>query len=187
MVVGMTTTAFAAKSEGAAGTTDSATSTPIKDDGKGTPASGMGDKKIVANPTASKVLVDGVAVEFEAYTINGNNYFKLRDVAKVVSGSDKQFEVTWDGEKKAINLLSKKAYTKVGGELEKGDGKAKDAANCTATILKDGKSVSLKAYTINGNNYFKLRDLGESFDFDVSWDGKENSIVIDTTKSYTAD
>ena len=187
MVTGMTSTALAAEATGVTGTMDSAISDPLKDDGKGNPASQAGGKKIKANPTAAKVLVDGTVVEFEAYTIDGNNYFKLRDIAKIVSGSEKQFEVSWDSTKKAINLVSKKSYTKVGGELAKGDGKTKDAIKCTSTILKDGKSVDLKAYTINGNNYFKLRDLGSSFDFDVSWNSKENSIVIDTTKSYTAD
>lgn len=143
--------------------------------------------KMQATPTSSKVLVNGTDVEFDAYTINGNNYFKLRDVAKVVSGSAKQFEVTWDGTKNAINLVSSTAYTVVGGELEKGDGATKNAVDCTSAILKDGNVVALTAYTINGNNYFKLRDLGQSFNFDVSWDGGANSIVIDTAKSYTAD
>jgi len=29
--------------------------------------------------------------------------------------------------------------------------------------------VELTAYTINGFNYFKLRDLGKEFDFGVIW------------------
>lgn len=142
---------------------------------------------ITAAPTTSKVLVNGAAVEFDAYTINGNNYFKLRDVAKIVSGSEKQFEVTWNGEKNAIELKSGLPYTVVGGEMVKGDGTAKNAVLNTATVYKDGVVVELTAYTINGNNYFKLRDLGQSFDFNVSWDGANNCIVVDTTESYTAD
>ncbi len=145
------------------------------------------ENKITATPTSSKVLVNGTATGFEAYTINGNNYFKLRDVAKVVSGSDKQFEVTWDGTKNAINLISGQAYTVVGGELTKGDVTEINAVACNSTIYKDGTVVTLTAYTINGNNYFKLRDLGIAFDFDVSWDGKNNSVVIDTSHSYTED
>lgn len=142
---------------------------------------------IVANYNKSKVLVNKIKVDFDSYTINGNNYFKLRDVAKVVSGSDKQFEVTWDGNKNAINLISGQAYTEVGGELAKGDGKAKDATLCTSPIYQDGKKADLTAYTINGNNYFRLRDLGCAFNFGVSWDGGNNSIVIDVTQIYTED
>jgi len=41
--------------------------------------------KITVNPTTSKVLVNGKIVEFEAYNINGYNYFKLRDLAQAVN------------------------------------------------------------------------------------------------------
>ncbi|HOV25630.1 MAG TPA: stalk domain-containing protein [Pseudobacteroides sp.] len=142
------------------------------------------DTSINATPTRSKVLVNGAAVNFEAYTINGNNYFKLRDVAKVVSGSQKQFDVTWDGSKNAINLISGQAYTVVGGELATGDGIVKKAVSSNSTIYKDNAKINLTAYTINGNNYFKLRDLGQAFNFGVTWDQENNAVVIDTTQGY---
>jgi hypothetical protein len=137
-----------------------------------------------AVPTASNVLVNGKVTSFDAYTINGNNYFKLRDLAKVVSGTEKQFEVSWDGSKNAINLVSNKPYTAVGGELGKGDGTSKAATLSTATIYKDGVKVALTAYTINGNNYFKLRDVAQAFDIGVTWDGATSTVGIDTTTGY---
>ncbi len=42
----------------------------------------------------------------------------------------------------------------------------------------------MTAYTINGNNYFKLRDLGQAFNFGVTWDQENNAVVIDTTQGY---
>lgn len=153
-------------------------------DDKLTPPKG---NKVIATPTDSKVLVNGLVVEFDAYTIDGNNYFKLRDVAKAISGLEKQFEVTWNGEKDAIELVSNQPYTSLGGELTKGDGTVKNAEICTAIILKDGKQAAFTAYTINGNNYFKLRDLGKSFNFSVSWNGTANSIGIDTNENYIED
>jgi len=140
---------------------------------------------VTATPTASKVLVNGSSVSFDAYTINGNNYFKLRDLAKVLSGTAKQFEVTWDGTNKVINLVSGSPYTAVGGELAAGDGLTKSAVLNASAIYKDGIQVSLTAYTINGNNYFKLRDIGQAFDFGVTWDGAANTIRIDTSTEYT--
>lgn len=150
-----------------------------------TPEQTQTSSTITATPTSSTVFVNGTAVDFEAYTINGNNYFKLRDIAKVVSGSEKQFEVTWDSSKNAINLISAQAYTEVGGELAAGDGTAKDAVANNSTIYKDGVEISLTAYTINGNNYFKLRDLGQAFSFGVIWDEEKNAVVIDTTQEYS--
>lgn len=140
---------------------------------------GTAPKSITATPTASKVLVNGKEISFDAYTINQNNYFKLRDIASVLSGTNKQFEVTWNSEKGAIDMLSNQAYTPVGGELAAGDGLSKTPVLNTAKVYLDGQEVNLTAYTINGNNYFKLRDLGKLFDFDVSWNG---AVVIDTSK-----
>lgn len=137
-----------------------------------------------AIPTASKVIVNGSAVSFDAYTIDGNNYFKLRDIANVVTGTGKQFEVSWDGTKNAINLVSGSVYTAVGGELIKGDGIAKQATLSTSKIYKDGREVNLTAYTIKGNNFFKLRDVSQLFDIGVTWDAVANTVGIDTSISY---
>ena len=139
------------------------------------------------SPTASKIFVDGKEVQFEGYNIDDNNHFKLRDIAKAVSGSSKQFEVSWDGEKSAINLVSNTPYTEVGGEMTLGDGTIKKAQQSSASIYKDGKAIGFTAYTINDNNYFELRDIGQIFNFDVSWDAETNSILIETDKDYTED
>ncbi|MDR0858270.1 MAG: hypothetical protein LBN97_04495 [Oscillospiraceae bacterium] len=142
------------------------------------------DNSLVGTPNASSVLVNGKDVAFDAYTINENNYFKLRDLAFVLSGTKKQFEVGWDGTNNAISLTSGKKYTSDGSELKgKAEGKQTPALN-TSKIYLDGKEVKLTAYTIGGFNYFKLRDLGEAIDFDVTWDGAKNTIVIDSSASY---
>lgn len=140
---------------------------------------------LTAIPTSSKVTVNGTVTAFDAYTINGNNYFKLRDLAKVISGTDKQFEVTWDGTKNAINLISGKSYTEVGGELAAGDGSIKTPVPCTSKIYVDGTEVALTAYTIGGNNFFKLRDVMQKFNVGVGWDGATSTITIDTSVGYT--
>lgn len=145
---------------------------------------GTAPKGITATPTASKVLVNGKEISFDAYTINQNNYFKLRDIASVLSGTNKQFEVTWNNEKGAIEMLSNQAYTPVGGELAAGDGLSKTPVLNTAKVYLDGQEVNLTAYTINGNNYFKLRDIGQLFNFGVNWNG---AVVVDTSIGYTVD
>jgi hypothetical protein len=55
----------------------------------------------------------------------------------------------------------------------------------SSTIYLDGKLVSFTAYNIENNNYFKLRDIGEEFDFGVYWDKPNLTIIIDTGKGYT--
>ncbi|MEG1492557.1 MAG: stalk domain-containing protein, partial [Oscillospiraceae bacterium] len=108
------------------------------------------------------------------------------DLAFALSGSEKQFDVGWDGAKNAISLTNGKAYTVVGGELV-GKGSGDKSGTPTASkIYLDGKEVSFTAYNIDGNNYFKLRDIGQTFNVGVTYDSATNTIVIDTAKGYTA-
>ncbi len=137
-----------------------------------------------AIPSSSTVNVNGVEVVFDAYNINDNNYFKLRDLAKVVSGTKKQFEVKWDNAKKAIDLISNDTYSEVGGELVAGDGITKNAITNTSKIYMDGKEIELESYTINNSNYFKLRDIAKEFNIGVGWDGETKTVTIDTSIDY---
>lgn len=75
----------------------------------------------------------------------------------------------------------------VGGELEKSDGKPKVASLTKATIYKDGIGIPLTAYNISDNNFFKLRDIAQSFDIGVTWDRLTNTVGIDTDKGYIAE
>lgn len=49
-------------------------------------------------------------------------------------------------------------------------------------VYVDGQQVSMTAYNIAGNNYVKLRDIGEAVGFNVYWDG---AVQIESGKPYT--
>ena len=149
------------------------------------PLSSLANTTYQAVPTSSQVMIDGHSVPFEAFNINGNNYFKLRDLAKSLDGTDKQFEVGWDGAKNAISLSSQKPYTIVGGELAVSEiTKTQTATLTSSTIYVDGQIKLFAAFNISGNNYFKLRDIGQTFGFNVGWSTATNTITIDTTGNY---
>ncbi len=134
--------------------------------------------------TSSHVLVDGNEVSFEAYNINGYNYFKLRDIAMALKDTKKKFNIYWDAAYPETISIAFTSYTPVGGELQKGDGLNKIAYPTSQKIeeLGDGARWRIKGYNINGNNYFKLRDLGNRVGFSVDWDSQNNCIVINTEK-----
>ena len=141
-----------------------------------------------ATPTSSSIFIDGGAADmFPVYTIGGNNYFKLRDLAYMLSDTSKKFEVEWDGANDAIILTSGEAYTVIGGEMTPKSGVYKSAAPTSSKIYLDGEEVQFTAYNIEDNNYFKLRDIGKAFDFGVEWDGTNNTVTIDTSKEYTSE
>ena len=49
-------------------------------------------------------------------------------------------------------------------------------------IYVDGRQVSMTAYNIAGNNYVRLRDIGQQVDFNVYW---SDGVQIDTDAPYT--
>lgn len=174
---------------------DGSESTPTKEETKEpekeTPSKQEPASTATANGKKLEVKVNGKDVIFEAYEINGNNYMKLRDVAQALTDTDKHFNVTWDNEKKVINLLSATAYDSVGGELPLNkeqnaafSPKTQTAALNTSMICVDGKEVSLTAYNIGGNNYFKLRDIANTFDFGITYDSETKAVGVDTSKPY---
>ena len=57
------------------------------------------------------------------------------------------------------------------------------ATRSTQPIYVDGVQVSMTAYSIGGNNYVKLRDVGKAVNFNVYWDGA--AVQIESDQPYT--
>ena len=139
-------------------------------------------------PSTHKVTLDGKSVAPQGYNIENNNYFKLRDIAYMLNGTESQFNVTWDAKNNAIALTSGTAYQPVGGEMT--DSVSAQITGCapsSATIILDGKTISLTGYMINGNNYYKLRDVGTALGFGVDYDEDEQTVVIESSPSAAVD
>ena len=56
------------------------------------------------------------------------------------------------------------------------------AQRSTQKIYVDGQQVQMEAYSINGANFVKLRDIGKKVGFNVTWDG--SAVQIDSTAPY---
>lgn len=66
---------------------------------------------------------------------------------------------------------------------------AQAATTITATfsnqpIYVDGQRVPMTTYSIGGNNYVRLRDIGRAVNFGVTYDATTNSVHIDSTCPY---
>ena len=126
---------------------------------------------VTAKQTKTTFMLNGAEVNLPAYSINENNYVKLRDVGALLKT---RFDVRWeDGKAKLYNHA---AYTKTSGELTAIGKDSKSATLSTTDFVWGDTGAGVKgltAYTIGGNNYIKLRDIAKLFDFDVDWrDGK---------------
>ena len=131
------------------------------------------------------VYLDGLKYNTVAYNIDDNNYFKLRDIAQILSGTIKTFDIKYDGATNSIDMLSFYDYTSVGGELTPGDGVTRTAHSSSAFLTLDGVPIKATCYNIDGNNYFKLRDITDALDCRVEWDGDNQLIwVIPARTAY---
>lgn len=133
--------------------------------------------KVVASP--QNLSVDGVDADCDKYNIDGSNYFKLRDLAQLLSKTDSRFSISFDEQSNAVAVVSGKEYTPVGGELARGQDQSKTAVVSKQSVLIDGKAADgLSIYNIGGNNYFKLRDLGDALGFTVDYDADSNTAIV---------
>lgn len=128
--------------------------------------------------------VDGEAVKIDGYIVNSNTYFKLRDLAMLFKDV-KPFGVSYDAEERAIRIEIGEAYQPEGGELTiEPEVYNKLASKSAAKLYVNGRVLDLEAYVLEGNTYFRLRDILKELDVYVGYEPSDKSIRIDTSKSY---
>jgi len=134
---------------------------------------------VVKSP--QKITVDGETVTCDVYNIDGNNYFKLRDVAAMLNGTGSGFSVDWNEKTETVTITTGAAYKLIGGEMKNGTDKSDTARKSSQKIIIDGETdKSMSVYNIGDNNYFKLRELGNALDFDVDYDEKNDTVVVNS-------
>jgi lysophospholipase L1-like esterase len=149
------------------------------------PASAAAGTSAKAEPLKSPVTVDGTEVAFDAWSINGSGYFRLRDIAYALKGTAKQFQVSYNIAEELFELKSDTPYLPIGREMAT-DSPAQDPAVlpavCNATL--DGEKITLTAYSIGAYFYIRLFDLAAAMDFCVSVPPGGGDIAIDTSSGY---
>jgi len=133
-------------------------------------------------PTSQRLTVNGAEKNTEIYNIDGANYFKLRDMAMLLSGTSSQFSVDYDAARKTIVVKTGEPYTPAGGELAAGADNSASAVLSSQSIEINGEKVDLTAYNIGGANFFKLRDLGDALGFGVDYDGTTKTMLVTSSE-----
>ncbi len=137
-----------------------------------------------ARPSAPELSVNGESVYVSSYNIDGYNYFKIRDLAQILSGTEKSFPVSWDGESSRIDLAAGESYVPVGGECEENAALPEQILPSGARLYMDGAYVFASAYNIDGYNYFKLRDIMSLLNVEVEWDHDTRRVSLNTGRGY---
>ena len=145
---------------------------------------GLEPQPVNAIGRMQSIIVDGDETNLYAYNINGNNFFKLRDIAAIMNGTDAQFSVGYDESTKAVSMNRGMNYVPVGGEMAGGTNQTLQVKPTPSKIYVNGELLSVTAYNIKGNNYFMLRDIGRAIDFGIGWDSVAKQISIESGEGY---
>lgn len=155
-----------------------------------------------AVPEMVSLTVDGIQRNLLSYVIDEYHFFKVRDLAVVLSGTRHQFRPEQKSGtyiKNGVYLYQTfgehEKYQPIGTELQTNAEAAKTAYTqlvytCIDTIMYEpapysGKvSQKLEAYSIEDYSYIKLRDLATIYDFSLLWNEEKREIVINTEASY---
>lgn len=135
---------------------------------------------ISATRSSAKLLVNGETVTIDGYSVNDSNYFKIRDIAMLLRGTEKRFNVSWDSKKNAIMIDTNSDYVPIGGELSGVVDTEMNVVENDTPIYVDNKQRAITAYNINGSAYFKIRDIANAAGFEILWDGGSQTINIST-------
>lgn len=130
-----------------------------------------------AIPTNSKIQLDNYHVFIQGYNINNSNYFKLRDLAAALMHTPSEFDVRWNSEENAIEIIKAQTYS---GEKNKQyrSWEVKTAMPSSVKLIVDGNTYEMNAYTIDQTTYVQLRDLATIADFEVTYDSTADTIFI---------
>jgi hypothetical protein len=133
--------------------------------------------ELPAIPTNNALSLNGQAVPVvAAYKINGENYFKLRDVANIVT----TFNIGYDNATKVVTITPSETYVPDGSESKTAPTADNTAIVSNNAVVFDGKEVAdLTVYKIDGSNYFRLRDFDEKLGlFTVGYDDATKTATI---------
>lgn len=138
-------------------------------------------RQIAIGRSDNNLTIDGKMTTVSSYNIEGLNYFRLRDLATILAGTNAEFNVGYDDSQRLITVESGTPLDG-GGSLIQLD-RSDIAVKNNMTVMVDGRYVTPTAYNIDGFTYFKLRDLGEILNFGVAWDEASWSMVITTEEA----
>lgn len=141
-------------------------------------------ESVMTESKSQMLSIAGARNTLGAYNIADNNYFKLRDICCALTDMGYNIEVTWDGAKNAINLITGQPYTRVGGEYEQNDSGMQTANISSSAVYLNGTPIDITAYNINDNNFFKLRDLCRALNIYIEWDSQQQIIAVDPDRTY---
>lgn len=142
------------------------------------------ERKIVdAKKNNQRIALDGEEVKVGTYLVEDYTYIKLRDVAAILNETSNRFNLGHSIEDKSILVIDLNgSYDILDSDLQE---ITKEKAKASVGVTKVdifGEIKELKTALIDGFNYVQLRDLAKLVGFEVGYDAKNKTILINTSK-----
>lgn len=112
-------------------------------------------------PLLHNVDVSGEKYTVSAYDIQGETYYRLRDLAWVLSHTDMKFSIDWDGR---VLIYSGKEYTEAPLYLQMSAGEMEQKE---MQVVVDGTTKTVSTYLIQNNNYVSAKDVAAILGIDA--------------------
>lgn len=142
------------------------------------------EKSIKYVPVTSSIVVDGKRMQMSGFNISDNTYYKLRDIAYLLNGTNKQFDVVYDMEKSAIVMQPGKSYLREENEEGASDIKDMKLEEKQVDLYLKDEYHQFMGYMIHGNTYIKIRDLVTLLEMEIEWSNETKEITLVTRTQY---
>lgn len=143
---------------------------------------------VTASPCKTKVTVNKKAKTFEAYTINGEDYYKLIDLAYVFKKTRCEFGF-WEDELQDAVIINRDSDASIYIDsfktaMAKGDGKKKSAKLVELNVYFNKILYHPTVYKIDKTDYYKLTEIMDLLNCGVIKNKKTGAVNFDTSKYY---
>ncbi|MBS5145670.1 MAG: polysaccharide deacetylase family protein [Butyricicoccus pullicaecorum] len=125
------------------------------------------------------IYIYGNKANLSAYTVSRNNYVRARDFAKAAGCS-----VYYDPNTSSIFIDEGQPYDASAESQPPATAPKATARPTLQTVYINGKAANIKGYSIDGYNYFALRDLGRELNWSVLYNSPQKRVEVDPTFPY---
>ena len=123
------------------------------------------------------VEAGGTTFNLSAFSAAGHTHFKLRDIGIILSGTNYEFNVTWNAETGHIGLQPGTPYASEPTLSELTPGLVRNMMAAKPPIKIGEELYEPGALMVAGSNYYTLETLGALMDFTVTT-SEDGTLVI---------
>lgn len=126
--------------------------------------------------SAQTLVYNGSPVPLDAYNIEGYTYFRLRDLAALLSGSIFRFSLEIDEQAQHVNAVRFQENSDI--LTASGEDFSRSCTQSAWRLMVDGTATDCAVYNIGGHNFYRLRDLAAAIGFAVGYNADTAQVLV---------